>query len=37
MVERNLSDEGRHIVKKSNLPAVDQSVVLDKAKFDRQE
>ena len=37
MVEANLPDAGRHIVKKANLPAIDESITLDKTKFDRTE
>ena len=37
MVEANLPDAGRHIVKKANLPDIDESITLDKTKFDRTE
>ena len=39
MVEANAPESlgNRHVVKKSNLPEINQNVVLDKAKFDREE
>ena len=38
MVEANPPENGnRHVVKRSNLPQIDERILLDKAKFDREE